>query len=275
MLVETPVLMMPAADGGPGLIAGMRRRIRTGIYQGTTDNFADGKLKAGLIVIPRSRARDFRRFCQLNPKACPLVAIARIGCPTIPVLGDIDVRTDVPRYDIYNRGVLSSRRTDILDIWRDDLAAFALGSSSTFEYALIEKGIVLRGRFATAPRFRTLVETESVGPFAGRVIVSMRPAPREAVDAVRAITSRFPQAHGAPIHVGDPRAIGIDDLMLPDWGEPVEMRRGEVPVFWASSMTARDAVNSACLDLAITHTLGHALITDLSARENAGIFKVF
>ena len=272
--MESPVLLVPA-DRDLDRIDNVRRTIRKGIYRGATDTFADGRLKAGIIVVPRTSARDFLQFCQLNPKACPLVATSRIGCPSMPVLGDVDIRTDVPSYDVFRHGAPSGHCTDILDLWNDDLAAFALGSSSTFEYALIEKGVALRTRSSTAPRYRSLIETTSVGCFGGKVVVSMRPVRREQVDAVRTVACRFPQAHGCPIHVGDPEAIGIKDLTLPDWGEPVEMRRGEVPVFWASSMTARDAVLRARPELAITHTLGHVLITDLSACENAGIFRVF
>lgn len=257
--------------------ARLRRLIRMGAYDGHTHGLARTKLQANLIVLPSRFARDFQQFCLRNPKSCPLVGVSRHGSPLLPTLGDIDARFDAPRYNIYRFGELARHQADIIALWRDDLAAFALGSSFTFEHALIERGVELRPVTAgkTLPMFRSAIPTFAVGPFGGDMVVSMRPIRSEDIDKVRAITSRYPHAHGAPIHVGDPSMIGIDDIRLPDWGDATELRRGEVPVFWASGTTARNALQRARLDISITQTPGHMLITDIDAHADVGAFKIF
>jgi uncharacterized protein YcsI (UPF0317 family) len=255
----------------------LRRIIRTGAYDGHTRGLAPTKLQTNLVILPRRFARDFQQFCIRNPKACPLVGVSRHGSPRLPVLGDIDIRIDVPRYDVYRFGELVRRQTEITALWRDDFAAFALGSSFTFEPALIERGVELR-RIAEdkiIPMFRSSIRTFRVGPFGGEMVVSMRPIRRDDIDKVRAITARYPHAHGAPIHVGDPAAIGVGDIRVPDWGDAIELRQGEIPVFWASGMTAQNALEHAMLDISITHSPGHMLITDLDARTDVGAFKIF
>ncbi|WP_202300079.1 D-glutamate cyclase family protein [Mesorhizobium sp. 131-2-1] len=255
----------------------LRRLVRTGAYEGYTGGLAGGKLQANVVIVPRRFAGDFHQFCVRNPKPCPLVGVSRAGSPLLPALGDIDIRTDAPQYNIYCFGEVIRRKTDIIDLWRDDFAAFALGSSLTVEAALAGKGIKLRsiGSGKALPKFRTRIETHGVGPFGGEMVVSMRPIRRCDVDKVRVLTARFPHAHGSPIHVGDPSIIGIRDLMAPDWGDAVEIMEGEVPVFWASSLTAQDALARAELAISITVSPGHMLITDLDARADAGAFKVY
>jgi len=255
----------------------LRRLVRTGAYEGYTGGLAGGKLQANVVIVPRRFAGDFYQFCVRNPKPCPLVGVSRAGSPLLPALGDIDIRTDAPQYNIYCFGEVIRRKTDIIDLWRDDFAAFALGSSLTVEAALAGKGIKLRGIGSgkALPKFRTRIETHGVGPFGGEMVVSMRPIRRCDVDKVRVLTARFPHAHGSPIHVGDPSIIGIRDLMAPDWGDAVEIMEGEVPVFWASSLTAQDALARAELAISITVSPGHMLITDLDARADAGAFKVY
>ncbi|AZO51911.1 MAG: DUF1445 domain-containing protein [Mesorhizobium sp.] len=255
----------------------LRRLVRMGAYEGHTGGLARGKLQANVVIVPRSFAGDFHRFCVRNPKPCPLVGVSRAGSPLLPALGDIDIRTDAPQYNIYYFGELIRQKTDIIDLWREDFAVFALGSSLTVEAAFAGKGIQLRsiGCGKALPKFRTRIETLGVGPFGGEMVVSMRPIRRCDVDKVRALTARFPHAHGSPIHVGEPTIIGIKDLMAPDWGDAVEIMDGEVPVFWASSLTAQDALARAELEISITVSPGHMLITDLDARADAGAFKVF
>ncbi|RWK42827.1 DUF1445 domain-containing protein [Mesorhizobium sp.] len=253
----------------------LRRLVRMGAYEGHTGGLAHGKLQANVVIVPRSFASDFHQFCIRNPKSCPLVGVNIAGSPLIPALGDIDIRTDAPQYNIYHFGELTRRRTDIIDLWQDDFAAFALGSSLTVEAALAEKKLSRIGCGKASPKFKTRIKTCGVGPFGGEMVVSMRPISRCDVDRVRAVTARFPHAHGSPIHVGDPAVIGIADLMAPDWGDAVRIMDGEVPVFWASSITAQDAL--ACVELAtsITVSPGHMLITDVDARADAGAFKVY
>lgn len=255
----------------------LRRLVRMGAYEGHTGGLARGKLQANVVIVPRRFAGDFHQFCVRNPKPCPLVGVSRVGSPLLPALGDIDIRTDAPQYNIYCFGELIRQKKDIIDLWREDFAVFALGSSLTVEAALAGKGIKLRsiGCGKALPKFRTRIETHGVGPFGGEMVVSMRPIRRCDVDKVRALTARFPHAHGSPIHVGEPTIIGIKDLMAPDWGDAIEIMDGEVPVFWASSLTAQDALARAELAISITVSPGHMLVTDLDARPDAGAFKVY
>ncbi|RVC64070.1 MAG: DUF1445 domain-containing protein [Mesorhizobium sp.] len=255
----------------------LRRLVRMGAYEGHTGGLARGKLQANVVIVPRSFAGDFHQFCVRNPKPCPLVGVSRVGSPLLPALGDIDIRTDAPQYNIYCFGEVVHQTTDIIDLWREDFAVFALGSSLTVEAALVAKGIKLRsiGYGNALPKFRTRIETRGVGPFGGEMVVSMRPIRQCDVDKVRALTARFPHAHGSPIHVGEPAIIGIEDLMAPDWGDAVEIMDGEVPVFWGSSLTAQDALARAELAISITVSPGHMLITDVDARAGAGAFKVY
>lgn len=255
----------------------VRRGIREGVYGKQTHGLAPGKLQANLIILPRDFAADFLRYCKKNTKPLPLIGLNRIGDPLIPQLGDIDLRTDLPSYNVYRFGMLTGRSSDILSYWRDDFAAFAIGSSYSFEYALAERGVRLCQAEAcrTLPRFRTSIPTSPAGPFAGNFVVSMRAIRRRDIDSVYAVTARFPHAHGAPIHIGDPEVIGIHDLDRPDWGDARTIARDEVPVFWASGMSAFDALQRAKPEICITHSPGHMLLTDLDSRADIGSFKVF
>ena len=189
----------------------VRDAIRSGAYQGHTAGIGLGHLQGNLAILPADHALDFFRFCQRNPKPCPLVGVSDTGDPMLHTLGDIDIRRDVPLYNIYRNGQLDGQQADITDLWRDDLVAFVLGCSFTFEQALLAEGIRLAhiDDNKVVAMYRTSIQTQPAGPFQGPVVVSMRPM--SAAEAIRAsvITARFPHAHGAPIHVGDPAAIGM------------------------------------------------------------------
>jgi uncharacterized protein YcsI (UPF0317 family) len=222
-----------------------------------------------LIAVPRALAADFHRFCDLNPRPCPLLAVAGPGDSFFPTLGeDIDARTDLPRYRVWRDGVAVDERFDATDQWRDDLATFILGCSFSFEEALATEG--LSPKHVTAgtnvPMYRTTLACASAGPFRGPLVVSMRPYRREELDRVVAITARFPLAHGAPVHLGRPDLIGVGDLAKPWAGDATEVREDELPVFWACGITPQSVVLDAKPSLCITHAPGHMLVTDL---ENA------
>jgi len=243
-----------------------RRSIREGARPAHTSGLARGFVQANLVILERAWADDFLRYCQRNPKPCPLLAVSEPGDPTLPALGaDLDIRTDVPHYRVWRQGELVEERDDVRTLWSDDLVTFAIGCSFSFEQALVEHGIALRhidqGR--NVAMFRTSVATVPAGPFAGPLVVSMRPL--RAADAIRAvqITSRYPGVHGAPVHIGDPKLIGIRDLMRPDEGDAVEVMPDELPVFWACGVTPQAAIRAARPPLCITHAPGAMLITDL------------
>ncbi|MET0507364.1 MAG: putative hydro-lyase [Burkholderiaceae bacterium] len=243
-----------------------RHRCREGRHTGHTAGMAPGFVQANVAILPRTQADDFLRFCQRNPQPCPLLAVSEPGDPTLPELGDdIDIRRDVPRYRVWRDGELVAEPTDIASLWSDDLVSFAIGCSFSFEQALIEAGVPLRHveQGINVAMYRTTVPTTPAGIFHGPLVVSMRPM--VAADAIRAIqiTSRFPRVHGAPVHLGDPAAIGIADLGRPDFGDPIDLRPGELPVFWACGVTPQSAVMAARPPLCITHSPGSMLVTDL------------
>ena len=200
--------------------------------------------------------RAFHRFCQLNPKPCPIIGISEAGNPGIPSLGiDLDIRTDLPRYRRVRRdGKLIEEPTDILAHWRDDLVAFVIGCSFSFEHALMADGLTIRHieQGCNVPMYRTNVPCAPAGPFAGPLVVSMRPFnPADAIRAIQ-ITTRFPAVHGAPVHFGDPAQIGISDIAKPDYGDAVTIRPDEVPVFWACGVTPQSIILQSRPDFAIT-----------------------
>jgi uncharacterized protein YcsI (UPF0317 family) len=180
-------------------------------------------------------------------------------------LGDIDIRSDLPSYRIFRNGEMTEEIPDITRLWRDDLVTFALGCSFSFEEALLADGLDVRNvsEGVNVPMYRTAIDCSPAGPFAGKMVVSMRPF--VAADAIRAvqICTRFPSVHGAPVHLGDPGLIGIGDLALPDYGDSVSIAEDELPVFWACGVTPQVALEAARVPLAITHSPGCMLVTDL------------
>ena len=246
--------------------AELRQLIRTGQHPGNTSGFAPGFVQCNIVILPADWANDFLRFCQLNPKPCPLVAASNTpGDPSIPPLGDIDIRTDVPSYRVFRDGELTDELPDITGLWREDLVTFALGCSFSFEEALLADGLEVRNvsEGVNVPMYRTDMDCTAAGPFSGKMVVSMRPF--RAADAIRAvqICTRFPSVHGAPVHLGDPGLIGIAELARPDYGDAVSMAEDEIPLFWACGVTPQVALEAARPPFAITHSPGCMLVTDL------------
>ncbi len=243
-----------------------RLRVRSGDHTGPTAGLAPGYVQANMAILPKSLAGDFQRFCAMNPKPCPLLASSEPGDPRLPALGaNLDIRTDLPRYRVWRDGELVEEVSDIKAQWRDDLVAFLIGCSFSFEEALLEDDIPLRhiASGSNVPMFRTNIATQASGRFHGPTVVSMRPfKPADAIRAVQ-ITSRFPSVHGAPVHIGKPELIGIKDIMQPDYGEPSEIRDDEIPVFWACGVTPQAVIAAARPEFCITHAPGYMLVTDL------------
>jgi len=268
----TVLSMKRPAAGIPQTGRDARLAIRSGQFSGQTAGVAPGYVQGNLAILPESLASDFLRFCQLNPKPCPLLAASNPGDFRLPTLADdLDIRTDISRYRVFRRGEVVDEPTDVRRHWRNDLVTFALGCSFSFEETLIEGGIELRHMTCgvTVPMYRTSIPTTEAGPFHGPVVVSMRPM--TAADAIRAIqiTTRFPAVHGAPIHIGKPELIGISDLMKPDWGDAVPIKDDEIPVFWACGVTPQSVVAMAKPEFCITHYPGCMLVTDRRNSEFA------
>jgi uncharacterized protein YcsI (UPF0317 family) len=256
--------------------AGARERLRTraGDFSGNTAGLAPGNVQANLVILPKALAHDFLRFAQANPKPCPVLAVSEAGDPRLPSLGeDLDIRSDLPRYRVWQRGELVEEPLDLFHVWRDDLVSFALGCSFSFEQALVEDGIELRHITcgSNVPMYRTGIACTPAGPFAGPLVVSMRPLkPKDAIRAIQ-VTSRFPSVHGAPVHIGLPAAIGIDDLAKPDYGDAVPVRSDELPVFWACGVTPQAVIAQVRPDFCVTHAPGCMLITDLRNSQLASL----
>ncbi len=243
-----------------------RERIRSGAWAGHTSGLADEHVQGNVVILPKAWAEDFQLYCERNPRPCPLLAVSKPGEAFLPKLGtDIDIRTDVPKYRVWRDGAMVAEPTDLSDLWSDDLVTFIIGCSFSFEQALLSAGLPLRhveqGR--NVAMYRTNVPTVSAGPFSGPMVVSMRPM--RAADAIQAIqvTARFPAVHGAPVHIGDPKLIGISELGQPDYGDAVDIMPDELPLFWACGVTPQAALQQARPPLCITHAPGAMLITDL------------
>ena len=239
-----------------------RARFRDGLSV-PTSGWSPGYTQANLIAVPREQAYDVLLFAQRNPKPCPVLDVTEPGEVACSIF-DGDLRTDLPGYRVYEHGELVAEVTDVRDVWRDDLVAFLVGCSFTFEEALLEAGAPVRHIEvgSNVPMYSTNRQCRSAGQIGGPLVVSMRPMPADQVATAVRVTSRYPAVHGAPVHVGDPAALGISDLGSPDFGDAVPMRDGEVPVFWACGVTPQAAIMQSRPPFAIGHAPGMMAITD-------------
>lgn len=231
----------------------------------TTAGFSAGFTQANLIALDRKYAFDFLLFAQRNPKPCPLLGVLEPGEVSSPLLAGGDIRTDIPSYRVFSHGSLIDEPTDATAYWTENTAAFVIGCSFTFEQALLDNNVPVAHieQGVNVPMYLTNIDCEPAAVFSGKMVVSMRPIPAGLVaDAVR-ITSRYPAVHGAPVHVGEPGLIGIDDLAAPDFGDAVDIPAGWVPVFWACGVTPQSIVMHSKPELAICHSPGKMLITDV------------
>ncbi len=250
--------------------AQMRRAIRQGKYQGPTAGLCMGFAQCNLIALPKSLAYDFLLFAQRNSRACPVLEVSDAGSRRLEWLAqDLDLARDFPRYRLYENGELTGEYTDAEALWRPDLVSFLIGCSFSFEGALLEAGLPVRhieqGR--NVPMYRTNLPCRPAGVFHGNMVVSRRPmTPAQAMRAAN-VTAAMPRVHGAPIHWGDPATIGIQEIDRPDYGDAVDQKPGEIPVFWPCGVTPQNVVTQAKPPFAITHSPGHMLITDIPNSE--------
>jgi len=230
-----------------------------------TSGWAPGMTQANLVALPADWAYDMLLFAQRNPQPVPLLDVTDAGSWRTPLAPDADLRTDVPRYRVWRDGDLVDEPTDVVGLWRDDLVTFLIGCSFSFETALLDAGVPLRhleqGR--NVSMYRTDVACRPAGRLSGPLVVSMRPVPAGRVATAVQVTSRMPQVHGAPVHVGSPAALGIPDLAAPTFGDPVDLQDGDVPMFWACGVTPQAALMASRPPFAITHAPGHMFVTDV------------
>ena len=243
----------------------LRRACRAGEYRRDTAGQAPGRIQANLMVVPQAQAFDFLLFCQRNPKPCPLVEVLAPGAVEPLCAPGASIATDVPGYRIYRDGELTEERDEVASLWRVDMVGFLIGCSFSFEAAVQRAGVRLRhidqGR--NVAMYRTDVACVPAGIFSGEMVVSMRPIKSRDVARVVEIAARLPIAHGAPVHVGNPAALGIADLARPEYGDPVDIMDDEVAVFWACGVTPQWIAQRSRLPLCITHAPGKMFVTDL------------
>ncbi|MFF2245045.1 putative hydro-lyase [Arthrobacter sp. NPDC058130] len=254
--------------------ADARLKFRNGLVT-PASGWSDGYTQANLIAVTADYADEFIEFCRLNPKACPLIDVIPAGQYESALAAGSDIRSDIPAYRVWVDGELADEVTDVASVWRDDMVGVLIGCSFTFEAALASEGVPLRhtetGR--NVPMYRTRIECTPAGRIHGPMVVSMRPMPPELVETAIRVTSEVPKVHGSPVHVGAPGDLGIADINRPDFGDAVEIRPGEVPVFWACGVTPQSAVTASRPAFAISHAPGHMFITDVpesTYRERTG-----
>jgi uncharacterized protein YcsI (UPF0317 family) len=250
----------------------IRSLIRKGKWGKPTAGLAMGYAQANLVILPQEYAFDFLLFCQRNPKPCPLLEVLEPGMfRTVFLSKDADVRMDIPKYNIYRKGKLTRTARDIRNLWKNDFVTFLLGCSFSFEEALLRSKIPIRHieENKNVPMYITSIPCNSSGVFRGPMVVTMRPISPDKVTRAVQITARYASVHGAPVHIGDPSKIGIRNLKKPDFGDPVTIKKGEIPVFWACGVTPQAVVMKAKPELCITHAPGHMFISDVLNEELA------
>jgi uncharacterized protein YcsI (UPF0317 family) len=251
----------------------VRRACREGSWSGPTAGLAAGFAQANLVMLPADWAFDFLLFCQRNPKPCPLLEVTEPGQWSPPkCASEADLRSDVPKYRVWKDGQLVDEPADVHRYWRDDLVSFLIGCSFTFDAGLKNAGLPVRhvdlGR--NVPMYRTNIPCVPAGRLQGPLVVSMRPF--SSADAIRAveITSRHPEMHGSPVHLGGAAQIGIVDIAKPDYGDAVPIHDGEIPVFWACGVTPQAVVMASRPPFAMTHSPGCMFVTDRLDRSLVG-----
>lgn len=247
----------------------LREMIRKGQIDTPTTGMCRGYAQGNLVVLERDRAWDFLLFCQRNPKACPLLEVSEPGSRSFPLFAPgSDIARDIPRYRVYEYGAMTGEYTDVASFFEKgdrELVSFLIGCSFSFEADLMEAGIPVRQieEGVNVPMYNTTIPCVPAGAFSGHMVVSMRPVPYEQVTAAVTVTAGMPRVHGAPVHIGYPEAIGIDDIDHPDYGDRVTIRPGEVPVFWPCGVTPQAVVMNSRPPFAITHAPGHMFVTDV------------
>ena len=244
----------------------VRKIISEEIIKGPTAGMCAGYVQANLVILPKKYADDFKIFASKNPKSCPVLEVLDEGSVHTRVIAkDANIATDIPKYRIYRNGELVEECFNIENYWQDDFVSFLIGCSFTFESALLDAGIEIRhitmGR--NVPMYKTNIMCEEAGAFKGPMVVSMRPIAKDNVEEVVRITKQFPRVHGEPVHIGNPKEIGIEDINTPDYGDSVEIKTGEIPVFWACGVTPQAAAEQAKPSIMITHAPGHMFIADI------------
>lgn len=261
--------------------AKLRKLSAKGDFCKPTAGFCDGYVQANMVALPQKYALDFEAFCRKNAKPCPLLEIIGPGSSESTLLApDADLVNTIPLYRVWIDGQCCHEVPDIKEFYTQDLVFFLLGCSFSFEEALIKNDIFLHhvDQQRNVSMYRTNIPLTPVGPFNGEMVVSMRPIHKSKVGQACVITGAYPDVHGEPVHIGYPEMIGIHDISQPEYGDSVEIKSNEIPVFWACGVTPQNVLMKAKLPFAITHAPGYMFVSDLknesysaSCRQNITI----
>lgn len=242
----------------------VRKIIREGKYSKPTSGMCSGYAQANLVILPKNLAYDFLLFAQRNPKSCPILEVSDEGSRSLKYIAkDVDIAKDIPKYRVYEKGILRG------EFWQEDFVSFLIGCSFSFESELIKNHIEVRhiAEGCNVPMYKTNIECIEAGMFKGNMVVSMRPIPYNQVIKAVTVTEQFPKVHGTPIHIGNPKIIGIEDINSPEFGDSVTIKKGEVLIFWPCGVTPQSVVMNVKPSIVITHSPGHMLITDIKNEE--------
>ena len=246
----------------------VREHIRAGRFRGHTKRLALGYQQANVIIVRERYAFDFMRFCMRNPSALPLLDMTDPGVP-VPMRAapDSDLRTDVGDYSIFRDGAFSERVHDLKGVWRSDHVAFLTGCSISLARPIQEAGIrlphVAKDEAPSPAMFITNRPCVAAGIFSGPLVVGLKIRSGRLRHSARCRNVRHPDCHGAPVHIGDPAALGIEQMETPDWGQGKTVPPGHTAMFWGCGLTAQLAGMNAGIPEMITQTVGRMFVTDL------------
>jgi uncharacterized protein YcsI (UPF0317 family) len=247
----------------------LRAKIAKGEFTRPTAGECPGYIQMNMVALPKEYAKRFEAFAKENAKAIPVLEVIHEGHHSNILAKGADILSEIPKYNILRDGILVETVTDITPYYNPDLVFFLIGCSFSFETALIENGMPLRhvDQQKNVAMYRTNIALKPVEGFSGEMVVSMRPIKKEKVADACVVTSHFPRMHGSPIQVGYPEMIGINDVSTPDYGDPIEIKVDEIPLFWPCGVTPQNVITAMKLPFAITHAPGHMFVTDKKDSE--------
>jgi len=247
-----------------------RSLVRRGEWTGTNLNVCRGYAMANLAIVPKDCAFEFLLFCLRNSQPCGLIDVTEPGDPHPKFAApEADLRTDLPRYRVFKDGECVDEPTDVIKYWREDLVAFLIGCSCSFDWALQAANV----QYRLIGAYKSTIQCVPAGRFYGPMVISCRFV-KNGHDAVRAvqISSRMRAVHGPPVHIGNPSAIGIKDLYHPDFYpfEPARPQKpDEIAMYWGCGITPQTVAMESKVPFMITHCGGHMFITDRLSEELA------
>ncbi len=247
----------------------LRRKIASGEFCAPTAGYCDGFVQANMVALPKEYAKPFEEFAKRNSKAIPVLEVVKDGYITKELASGANLLNEIPAYNVIKDGEVLRSVKSIEEFYSEDLVFFLIGCSFTFEKALVDAGIGLRHveQKRNVSMYNTNIDLEPFGPFKGKMVVSMRPVRKDLVATACVVTSCFPKTHGSPIHVGYPEMIGIKDINSPDYGDSVEIRDDEIPLFWPCGVTPQNVLRDIKIPFAITHKPGHMFVGDKKDSE--------